>query len=200
LGAADGEVWREVSLVLSNAVPISAALGELADAAEDCSLIDLNGFDFAKMGLAGCASRRDWPEQWNRLMGRLPVGVQPVAVVYADWTMAAAPSPEDVVHHAAQTGCAAILVDTYEKTGRSLLDHLSTDALRRLIADAKGRGMKIVLGGSLGHNAIRRVAALDPDFVAVRGAVCRNGRSGEIDQTLVRRLADLLPAPTSTPS
>ena len=54
------------------------------------------------------------------------------------------------------------------------------------VATAKSLGMLVVLAGSLTSQAIVSVAAMKPDYVGVRGAVCRDGRSGTLDSGLIR--------------
>ena len=54
------------------------------------------------------------------------------------------------------------------------------------------------LEGSLTDVTIAEVLPLQPDFVAVRGAVCCDGRDGNLDPAKVRRLARLLQDQEST--
>jgi (5-formylfuran-3-yl)methyl phosphate synthase len=194
LGAADDPVWRDVLTVVARRVPTSAALGELLDSPTWLARPALQGFDFAKLGLAGCGDRPDWLTRWVRALTRLPAGVVPVAVVYADWQAARTPPPEAIVAAAARCGCGAVLVDTYVKAGATLLDFAAVLRLTQLIESARQRGLTIVLGGGLGRESIPRVLPLRPDYVAVRGAACRGARTDAVDGTLVRGLKELLVA------
>lgn len=192
LGAADSEVWREVLSVVAGRVPTSVALGELYGDALLAQMGCLAGFDYAKVGLAGCGVSDDWPETWESLLSQFPTDVTPVAVVYADWQAAQSPPPDSVVDHAHRLRCGAVLVDTFDKTGGCLTDHLDADELSRLVRAIRDRSMLTVLGGSLGQGTIADVMHLKPDYIAVRGAVCRGTRAGAIDRELVRDLAALL--------
>jgi (5-formylfuran-3-yl)methyl phosphate synthase len=194
LGAADGAVWLDVLAVVARRVPTSAALGELADSPALPSHPALQGFNFAKLGLAGCGDQPHWSERWTWAVTQLPAETVPVAVVYADWQAARTPPPDEIVAVAARCGCGAVLVDTYVKAGATLLDLGAALPLAPLIESARDLGLKIVLGGGLGHESIPRVLALRPDYVAVRGAACRGARTDAVDGTLVRGLKQLLVA------
>ncbi len=52
--------------------------------------------------------------------------------------------------------------------------------------------MITVVAGSLDVASIRTVLPLEPDFIAVRGAVCQGRRDGELDLQKVRHLAGLV--------
>jgi len=118
---------------------------------------------------------------------RLPQGTRPVAVAYADWREAGAPEPSEVLREGAALGCTAALLDTYAKQAGGLFDHLPSEAVVAWLADARQFGMLTVLAGSLDLSSLPTAMALGPDFVAVRGAVCRASRRGELDP---QRLAD----------
>jgi len=191
LGAADRHVWRDVCCAVAGEVPVSAALGELAEARVDAPA-DLKGLAYAKTGLAHCAGQRDWRGRWADLLGRLPVGVQPVAVVYADWRRAKSIPPDQVVREAALLNCAAVLVDTFDKQAGTLLSWFDLHELRDVMSQVRWHGMQVVLGGSLDVASIKRVLPLNPDYVAVRRAACRDGRAGMVDAGLVAELAETL--------
>jgi (5-formylfuran-3-yl)methyl phosphate synthase len=192
LGAADPAVWAEVLGVTAGAVPASAALGEMIAAVASPHFADLANFQFAKWGLAHCQRYPDWRERWTQRLGWLPSGVVPVAVAYADWQQAEAPRPDDVIEDAARLRCGVVLFDTYDKTRGGLLDHLPVPQLARLTNQSRQAGLRVVLGGSLCRATISRVLPLEPDYVAVRGAVCRHGRTGDLDVVRVRELRALL--------
>ena len=153
---------------------------------------EAGGASFAKTALAGCGGRADWPALWRRSMSGLPADVARVAVAYADHDLAQAPAPHDVLRQARACHCSVMLLDTFTKTRGGLLDYLPPTKLRDLVREIRRAGLAVVLGGSLNRAAIRQVLDINPDLVAVRGAVCREGRTGELDQDLVAQLADLL--------
>jgi uncharacterized protein (UPF0264 family) len=85
------------------------------------------------------------------------------------------------------------LLDTWEKNGQTLLDWLSPAAIDRLCQRCRKAGVRVALAGSLGPREIRRLREVEPDWFAVRGAVCRqNRRTSAIDANRVRALVELL--------
>jgi uncharacterized protein (UPF0264 family) len=192
LGAAEPAVWAEVASTVAARVPMSVALGEMREADEPTYPHALTEFQFAKLGLAGCRTWPDWPRRWAERLQILPTGVAPVAVVYADWSLAASPRPEAILEQAAEGRCGVVLFDTFCKTNGGLLHHLELTELARLTHLARGWGMQVVLAGSLGPATIRQTLALAPDYIAVRGAACRGARTGDVDVNMVRGLRRLI--------
>ncbi|HVW37597.1 MAG TPA: (5-formylfuran-3-yl)methyl phosphate synthase [Pirellulales bacterium] len=150
------------------------------------------GVSYAKLGLAGCATIADWPRRWADWIAGLPAGAAPVAVAYADWQAVEAPPPGEVLEHAAGLGCRAVLVDTFDKSGGDLLRHLSIEELSRFVQDVRGRRLLSVLAGSLSWENLPRVLEAQPDYVAVRGAVCSGPREAALDGGLVRQWVERL--------
>jgi hypothetical protein len=148
--------------------------------------------EFAKLGLAGCAVWPSWEEAWQSQLEQLPASTAAVAVVYADWPAAASPEPEHVVAAAERLGCRAVLVDTFDKSGPSLMRLWSLDELERFADMVRQAGMLLVLGGKLLAADFDRLLPLRADFLAVRGAVCREDRTGRLDSARVRDLSNRL--------
>lgn len=197
LGAADRGAWAEVFLAVAGKVPTSVALGELSGAVSDAHVESLAGYDYAKVGLAGCGGTGDWPSDWAEFLSRLPRSVTPVAVVYADWQSASAPRPVEVIDHACRLACGAVLFDTFDKSRGDLTVHMGTSELSQLVGAVHERGMLAVLGGSLDAATIPGVMPFGPDYIAVRGAVCRGTRTGRVEERLVRELAMLIDCQTA---
>jgi uncharacterized protein (UPF0264 family) len=187
LGAAAPVVCREVLEAVDGRVPVSMALGELLDA--PAAAVPA-GMAFAKLGLAGAAGWPDWDQRWLQRRSELPEPTRAVAVVYADWRHARAPSPGDVLRVAAVAGSHAVLVDTSDKRAGDLFAHMTDRELRKIRRLAADNGMQLVLAGSLHGAAIERALDLHPDVLAVRGAVCRPDRQGRLQADKVARLAD----------
>ena len=95
----------------------------------------------------------------------------------------------------------ALLVDTWQKDGKSLLDFLSLSEIDMIIRRCQVAGIPVALAGSLDGTTMEALLPLRPEIIAVRAAACRNGnRNDEIDSRRVRRLVALLRAwrpPTS---
>jgi uncharacterized protein (UPF0264 family) len=211
LGAADPDQIAAVLQAVSGRVPVSAALGELLESSRHtpsavrsnsdrvgqglpCPASTGVGLHYAKLGLAGCSSLPDWPQRWSAALKRLPAGIGAVAVVYADWRLAQSPQPRQVLAEAVRLGCQALLVDTFDKSRGPLLEHWPLSDLAPFVAEVRQQGLAAVLGGSLGAAEISALLPLAPDYVAVRGAVCHQTRTGRLDPVLVRKLRRLLPS------
>jgi uncharacterized protein (UPF0264 family) len=203
LGAASPEVWHEVLTALgrqdsSEQVPVSAAMGELC--ASECFTFAPHTaqLTFAKVGLANCRDDLHWPTRWREWRKSLATGTSAVAVIYADWQTCAAPAPRDVLEQLVLPGhCAAVLVDTYDKTRGSLLTHYPLSELQALAAQVRAAACRLVLAGSLTLDIVPALLALAPDYLAVRGAVCRAARTGHLDGALVREWTHALSGATT---
>ena len=111
-------------------------------------------------------------------------------MAYADHAQVGAPPPALFPRLVADAGADGLLVDTYAKDGTTLFDHQSVEdlaALARALAPAE---LTFALGGSLGLADLRAASEAGADILGVRGAVCSGGRSGRIEEGLVRQLAD----------
>lgn len=184
LGMADPRAIAEIAADVrrvDRSIPLSAALGELTDWLDRDSAPALPPtLTFAKLGLAGMQPRGDWTKLWARIRERFeaaaPSTTSWVAVAYADWRLAAAPPPLDVLTHAAATGCRVLLLDTFTKHGRSLLDFLSDAELRTIASAARQSGLPLALAGGLRRELLPRLVEYAPEIVAIRSAACRDGK------------------------
>ena len=193
LGPADPLVVQQVCGALGSSRPISAALGELLELERSGQVPSPSpGVLFAKLGLAGCADLSDWPARWQRAVTACAPGVQPVAVVYADSEAAHSPSLDDVLIHAQTMGCPALLIDTFDKRGPGLVRLWASDELQAAVFAAHRADMICVLAGQLTLEQVPGLLRFDPDYIAVRGAVCTGGRTGILSAELVQQLQLLL--------
>src|SRR5262249_54258562 len=89
-------------------------------------------------------------------------------------------------------GCRAVLIDTFNKRGGTLVDYLSRDDVGRFVRAVRRRGLLAVVAGGLDRAAIREVLVHRPDYVAVRGAACAGDRRGPMEATRVAELVELV--------
>jgi uncharacterized protein (UPF0264 family) len=173
--------------------PVSAALGELI---EEPAPYEGGGLAYAKWGLAGCAKYAGWRQRLchaANLLARTDPSCRAVAVAYADWHRAEAPSPHEVAEFACEQRWGALLVDTFRKDGTTLLDWLPVTEAGRLCHACQLAGLRVALAGSLGDTEIAALCAAEPNWFAVRGAVCRGSRrTASIDPVKVQALVHLL--------
>jgi uncharacterized protein (UPF0264 family) len=205
LGRASSDTIADVVAAVAGRAPVTAAFGELRGLADDsdgnvAELVPC-GVSLFKIGLAGCAQLNDWPHVWRKLIAKCSTRnnnspTKPVAVVYADWKLAHAPEPHQVLNAATELGCPALLIDTWEKTSGTAFDHWPFKSMKPFIELARRQHLQIVLAGSLGVPQIPQALDLDPDLIAVRGAACENGRGGAVSYEKVLRLKQLLASST----
>jgi uncharacterized protein (UPF0264 family) len=119
-----------------------------------------------------------------------------IAVAYADAACALAIDPWLIIGLAAGAGAAGVLLDTYTKTGQSLLSWLSSSELRRWVDSARKAHLLTAVAGSLATADVAAVRAADPDIIGIRGAGCEGGRNGRISESKVgdfhRTLSEIL--------
>ncbi len=197
LGAASSEVIREILSLAGSRLPLSVALGELLEPAVTDRLPE-DASCYVKLGLAGCGSLPDWPLRWRERIEQLPAGVQPVAVVYADWRVADAPPPSEVLRHVGKMAARAVLVDTFGKRQGNLLAHWSLGQIGEFVDKVHRFELPAVLAGSLSASLTDPLVALGADCLAFRGAVCREDRSGPLDGDLLLQLVQYLRQATGT--
>ena len=195
LGRADDATIAAVVHAVTGRRMVSAALGELRDFVPPCPA----GLGFAKWGLSGLRGDPRWAEKLEAAAARLDA-TKPVAVAYADASLAQAPSLADVVAFACARSWPAFLIDTFVKDGRTLLDWIGIEELASLCRTCRDGGVAVALAGSLTLEHIDRLAGLQPDWIAVRSAACVGGRRDQAVcadrvRDLVLRLASRTPAP-----
>jgi uncharacterized protein (UPF0264 family) len=192
MGMADPDVIAEVAAQVSGRLPVSVALGELVDWPVRPRIELVTGITFVKIGLAGCGGLPNWPELFDEFRAQVEMQshARLVAVAYADWRRANAPSPEHVVEFAFGRQLAAFLIDTCVKDGRTLLDWTSAEQLGEICKRLGSRRIPLALAGSLGREQIHELRPVRPAWFAVRGAACNGGRDGTIDSERVRELVN----------
>lgn len=199
LGMADRAVIESVFEVAldDGPAPVTCALGELRDwrGRDPTSHLPDGELALVKVGLAGERGKHDWRRRFEELAAQTAAVAPLVATAYADALAANSPDPADVARLAALERCPFLLLDTFEKNGRSLLEILSAVELSDL-RDACGEaGIGFAVAGSLRARDLATITRFSPDVVAVRGAACSGGdRRGRIDPDAVRRLRERLSA------
>lgn len=191
LGMASLDVISDIANldhVVTKKIPLSVALGEVMDWPDDATVPSLPaGITFAKLGLSQCRLTHDWRGDWNRVRKEFAVcsasQLNWVAVAYADSDQAASPTVSDILEAAITANCAGLLVDTWKKDGRSLLDHVSIRELTRIANRCRRSGLFLALAGRLNPTQLTDLAQSDVsvDVIAIRSAACRGqDRTAEV--------------------
>jgi uncharacterized protein (UPF0264 family) len=136
------------------------------------------GVDIVKVGLfsggdrAGCLAA---------LGAEATRGRRIVLVMFADQ------QPDfSVIERARDLGLAGVMLDTAEKQGGGLRDHLDSARLSEFVTRTRAAALLCGLAGSLRLEDIPALLPLRPDYLGFRGALCQAGRTGTLDPARVR--------------
>jgi (5-formylfuran-3-yl)methyl phosphate synthase len=119
----------------------------------------------------------------------LAVRTDLVAVFFAD----AAPD-FDLLPEIAAAGFAGAMVDTADKSSGGLRRHLGDAELAAFVRRARALGLTTGLAGSLRLEDVGPLAALDPDYLGFRGALCAGARTGRVTEAAVSRIRSAIDA------
>lgn len=193
----------------SKSMPISVALGELSDWDNLKKIPKLpSAITYLKVGTAKVGKDANWPDRWKAVRKQFELASKTkfrwVAVAYADWRAANAPSPTAIVDAVLEEsggkagGCVGVLFDTFAKQGRSLWEWISRADLKRHTEALHQGGRLVALAGNLGCGCLDGLPMLEPDIVAIRSAACREGvRNGVVVKEAVSAFRECLRATVS---
>jgi (5-formylfuran-3-yl)methyl phosphate synthase len=199
LGAVSAETLSEIVNQVPSGRAFSVALGDFStvDAVEaavaSVQLPQRATPSFLKLGFAGTRLPERVGELLNaavKTASRLASPPAVVAVGYADSDRAESISPDLLLALAQQASVAGVLLDTYMKDGRGLLDWWNPIDLEAWVSEARGHGLMTALAGSLSVGDVRDVCRVAPDVIGFRGAACHGGRSGQVSAEHVRLLRE----------
>lgn len=191
LGAVSSDVLHEIATTIGNAAPVSAALGDICedDVLERAIAARQAGVTFVKIGFAGMR-RRQRLEEDVLTLARAARPPALVLVAYADFDVADAPSPAEILAMAAHVRPAGILLDTYDKDGAGLTSLMQACTLATFVGRAQASGRFVALAGKLTREDIETVQDTGADVIGVRGAACDGGRGGVVTPARVRALCE----------
>ena len=188
LGAVGPETLRAIVAAVGRRRPVSATVGDLPPDPErlrraarrnaDC------GADFIKIGMFA------QPIDLSRFQA-LPhalAGVPLIAVLFADRS-----PPLEATAELAAAGWHGVMLDTANKDAGGLRDWTDRDWLADFVHRARAAGLLVGLAGSLREDDVRPLAALGPDYLGFRGALCaETDREECLDPARVRVIRALL--------
>jgi uncharacterized protein (UPF0264 family) len=196
LGAVDRNVLNRILQRVPDDCGVSVALGDVTRPEE--VLAAVHGLElperaspmYLKLGFAGVRS----PNQIRLLLetaasvtSGMAASPRIVAVAYADSERARTVPPALIPPLAEAADAAGVLLDTYGKDGRGLLEWLPSGPLAHWVAVARQAGLLAALAGGLRPRDLALVGRAQPEVVGVRGAVCSGGRRGRVSEDRVRQ-------------
>lgn len=181
------------------ATPVSATIGDwpaeaLALIERQVARVAATGVDFVKVGIEPGPAAVALAEALGR---QRRAGLPLVPVLIADRGIDAA-----LLDRVLAQGFAAVMLDTADKRGGSLLQRCSDTQLAELIARTRDAGSLIGLAGSLQFSDLPRLRQRAPDFAGFRSAVCAGDRRLGLDAGRLAALVGALaqPAPQALAS
>ena len=196
LGALPHATVRAIVEAVGHTVPVSATIGDLPanpDVLCDAAIaMAATGIDLVKIGFFDGGDAK----ASIAALGHLDLGqARLVGLLLADR------NPDlNLVAAMADAGFAGVMLDTATKDGRALPDVMAPSEISRFVDAARAVGLFVGLAGALRLEHIPIIAALTPDVMGFRGALCSGKRrEGSIEEGAVRAVARELSA-TSTPA
>lgn len=200
LGALDQDALDAIRRIVPPHVPMSATTGDvpcgdIAGVRAAVARVTASGADFVKIGVfTSVGSRAESNAGMTRLLAALAHDPHAfgrrVAVLLADRS-----ADIEIVTALPAAGFAGVMLDTAEKTGAALPDLVPLALLRRFVNRAHEAGLFAGLAGALRLRHIPELAALGPDILGFRGALCEDcDRKGVIGSQAVLAVRDALTA------
>lgn len=107
-----------------------------------------------------------------------------IAVMFADQL-----PQQAMIKQLADTGFSGVMLDTAQKAGLRLSDHLSMDQLEQFVTDAKSAGLLCGLAGALKIEDISTLRCLGADYLGFRSALCQqHKRTNQLDPRQAKRI------------
>jgi (5-formylfuran-3-yl)methyl phosphate synthase len=180
LGASFPWVIRDVIRRVNDPkVVFSATLGDLPHKPGTASLAALGavtaGVKYVKAGLHGSKTVEEGTALMKAVVRACKDQSADVTVVtagYADYRRFGGLTPLQLVEIAAASRSDLVMVDTFIKDGKNLLDAMNEDELAEFVAAAHDKGLKVALAGSVRAEHLPLLQHTGADVVGVRGAVC----------------------------
>lgn len=197
LGALDAATIEAIRSAIPASVPVSATVGDDALVAPDLTKRVARaasaGADFVKIGFE---RQIPWQRPLDALAGEGFAKCQLVGVLIADQGV-----DLTLVSALSKAGFAGVLLDTANKTAGALPDRVNRSTLAAFVKAAHEAGLFAGLAGALRVHHVAELAALKPDVLGFRGALCHNnGRKNKLDGSavaVVRARIDAMQTQTS---
>jgi uncharacterized protein (UPF0264 family) len=193
LGAAELGTVHAIVTEVRGRKPVSATLGDLPMRSEllvsAARRTAAAGVDIVKAGIFPDGDAAACIAALGAVAGE---GTRLVAVLFADLAPDFA-----LLEPVAAAGFAGAMLDTAGKGAGALPDHLPLERLRTFVRRARSLGLMTGLAGSLRLEHVAPLAALGPDYLGFRGALCAGGRASRIDSARVREVRQALEAASS---
>ncbi|CAG0964668.1 hypothetical protein MTYP_00921 [Methylophilaceae bacterium] len=189
LGALPPDEIARIVRHVDGRVTTSATIGDLPMLPEliipAVEAVASTGVDIVKIGFYGGGDQERCIACIEPLASR---GINLVAVLMADQ------APDfNLLPRLRSAGFLGVMLDTAEKAGKHLLDHLDLSALERFVGIAMENRLVTGLAGSLNSEQIETLSGLGPHYMGFRGAVCNSSnRVDSLNRSKLYALREVL--------
>lgn len=181
---------------------LSATIGDFPYLPGSASLAALGaayaGADIIKVGLRGPKNEIEGIDLMKNVVKAVKnfnKSIKVVAAGYADKIrMLESPHFLSIPTIASKSGADIVMLDTYIKDGKSILDFLNLEQLKEFTDKAKKLGLEVALAGNLLKDSILKIRQINPDIIGVRSIVCEgyDRDNGMIKEYLINELKSIL--------
>jgi len=195
LGAAFPWTTKEIKESIPRNTRISIAIGDIFNLPGTISLAVWGALafspDYIKVGLKGIKNKREAKYLLEKLVKTVKSSRSPstkiVAAGYADYKKIGSICPLHIPDIASKSGVKVVMIDTFIKNGRSILDIMPISEITRFVDKCHKNKLTAAIAGSLALKHVAEVKKTGVDFIGVRGAVCSgNKRTNDLKTHLVR--------------
>jgi uncharacterized protein (UPF0264 family) len=184
LGAWPPALLGRAKAAIGYRLPVSATIGDLPMApgalVAAAAAVAAADVDFVKVGFFAGGDHVACAGALGRVARQ---GARLVAVLMADQ------GPDlELLPILAEAGFAGAMLDTADKQAGGLRRHLDDADLAGFVRSTRGLGLLTGLAGSLTVADIAPLAALRPDYLGFRGALCEGGREAALDPQALGRV------------
>ncbi len=198
LGASYPWVIQGVKKLLRPGLELSATMGDL-DYRPGFASLSARGLsnlevDYIKAGLKVGLKKYAAKLACAVVKASAGNGSKIVLAGYADHAEIGSIHPLELPGIAISSGARGVMIDTFEKNGKTIFDHMETEEIREFIQGARAKRLIVALAGQIGINDIPLLKELEPDVIGVRGAVCSGNdrRRGRIEREKVKEFRKIL--------
>lgn len=167
--------------------PVSATIGDLPTRADALvpaiRRVGETGVDFVKIGVL----RLDALAAVLPAVSVTAIDYRLIAVLFADRGV-----DLSVIPALAASGFVGVMLDTADKSGADLLDHLPLPLAADFVRAAHGHGLLAGLAGSLGRARIPALLGIEADYLGFRGALCGGRRTARLSAAALREIRALV--------
>lgn len=141
--------------------------------------------DYIKIGFFEAA---DYQASLHALSHFARLRAKLIAVLFAEKTY-----PDTLIAAIKQAGFVGVMLDTAEKNGRSLLEHVDDTMLLGFVQNTVKNDLIFGLAGSLKSQHIAQLKKLNPTYLGFRGGVCESSlRTLSINPEKIQQIKKVL--------